>query len=415
MQLSTLYNIFVRDFRKQSLRIGLTIVALAWGTLSIMLLLGFGEGMHQQMSENQAGIGTGISVIWGGNTSMPYKGLGRGRKIWFHAGDGEYLKQLIPELEAVGEEYHRWGVRVRWADKVMTQHINGVEPVYEDIRNIVPRVGGRMVNEIDIELKRRVAFIGWETARDIFGDVDPVGETIYLQDLPFTVIGVLVEKNQWNSYSGQDQSTIFIPTTTFVAVFGDPYLDNMVFKPRDLDQMDMVKERVTEALAARYKFHPDDESALSIWDIAESMREFNAMLIGIKIFLGIIGGLTLLIASVGVANIMYVSIKERTREIGIKMAVGARKSYILIQFLIEALLITATGGFIGMMLAYVATETFQRVDIQADWVEWLGKPTISADIGIIVVAILGVMGLIAGFFPALRAASVSPVESLRYE
>jgi putative ABC transport system permease protein len=168
-------------------------------------------------------------------------------------------------------------------------------------------------------------------------------------------------------------------------------------------------------LGQKYKFDPTDKRALGIWDVAENQRETDNVLLGIKIFLGIIGGLTLLIAAVGVANIMYVSIKERTREIGIKMAVGARRSYILTQFLLEAILITFTGGFLGMFISVAATEAFKRVDIESEVLAFMGRPTISIEIGLVVVGILGIMGIMAGLFPAMKAASVSPVESLRYE
>jgi len=168
-------------------------------------------------------------------------------------------------------------------------------------------------------------------------------------------------------------------------------------------------------MGAKYKFDPADDNALSIWDVAASEKEFDNMLFGMKVFLGIIGGLTLIIASVGVANIMYVAIKERTREIGIKMAVGARKAIILWQFLLEALLIVFVGGVGGITISYVLTEGFKRVPIESEVMDFMGRPTISLEIGLIVVIILGVMGLFAGLFPALRAASVSPVESLRYE
>ncbi|MBI5267483.1 MAG: FtsX-like permease family protein, partial [candidate division Zixibacteria bacterium] len=214
---------------------------------------------------------------------------------------------------------------------------------------------------------------------------------------------------------GMDQDKLTIPLTTFEAVFGDPYLDNIIYKPRDVHQMKVAEQHVKEVLGAKYKFDPKDERAVWVWDVAENQREMDNILTGIKIFLGIIGALTLLIASVGVANIMYVSIKERTREIGIKMAVGARRSYILTQFLIEALLITFTGGFLGMAISIGATEGFKRIPIKSDVLDFMGRPDISLEIGLTVVIILGVMGLVSGFFPALKAASVSPVESLRYE
>ena len=225
----------------------------------------------------------------------------------------------------------------------------------------------------------------------------------------------MIDKMQMSSYSGSDEDVAAIPNTTFKMIFGDPWLDNIVYQPYDVADMEEVRAGVREAMAARYKFDPEDERALGTWDYAAGAREFNNMLMGIKIFLGIIGGLTLFIAGVGVGNIMYVSIRERTREIGIKMAVGARKSYILVQFLMEAIIITFGGGFVGLSISYVLTEGLQRVPIESDVLDFMGRPTISWEIGLIVIAILGTMGLVSGFFPALKASSVSPSESLRYE
>ena len=415
MNITVLYNIFVRDFKNQRKRILLTLFALGWGTISIMLLLGFGEGLHQALTINQRGMGEGIVIVWPGSTSMAYQGLPKGRAIHFLPEDVEYLKERMPELEQVGAEYHRWNVETRHSDVVLSEHIVGLTPNYEIMRNHTPDMGGRMINQLDCDRKRRVAFLGWSLATRIFGDDDPIGQQFMVQNLPFTVVGVMKEKLQMGNYNGMDEDKLCIPWTTFVSVFGDPYIDNFVLKPKDPTQIVPVTRKLYEVLGAKYRFNPDDEETLGIWDTVSGAKEFNNILIGIKVFLGIIGGLTLLIAGVGVANIMYVSIKERTREIGIKMAVGARKSYVLFQFLFEALMITFLGGFGGMSISYILTEAFKRVPIESEVMDMMGRPTISLEIGVIVVMILGLMGLAAGFFPALKAASVNPVESLRYE
>jgi putative ABC transport system permease protein len=302
------------------------------------------------------------------------------------------------------------------------------------MRNHIPAIGGRMINDLDMKYKRRVVFLGNKLAERLFSDKpqneelwfqespeakriqqEAIGKQILINGIPFTVVGVQIHKMQMNSYSGMDADKASIPGTTFEAIFGDPYLDNIIYMPNEVNQMKDVEKKVYEVLGQKYKFDPKDERALGIWDVAENQRETDNVMTGIKIFLGIIGGLTLLIAAVGVANIMYVSIKERTREIGIKMAVGARRSYILTQFLLEAILITFTGGFLGMFISLGITEGFKRIDIQSEVLAFMGRPTISWDIGFVVVAILGVMGIMAGLFPAMKAASVSPVESLRYE
>ncbi len=406
---------FVRDFRKQRKRITLTLVALGWGTISIMLLLGFGEGLKQQLTKNRRGFGEGMVIVWGGNTSIPFKGLGKGRSINLTQEDVDYLKKRLPELEYVVGEYSRWGVKIRYRDNVVSEHVTGIYPEHEFLRAHIPEMGGRMINELDMKLRRRVVFLGDDLKKRLFGDEDAVGKRVFINSVPFTVVGVMRHKMQMNSYGGMDENKASIPATTFATVFGYRYLNLIIYKPRSYDNMKAIERRVYEVLGSKYKFDPNDKQALWLWDVVESQKQFNKVLIGIQIFLGIIGFLTLLIAGVGVANIMYVSIKERTREIGVKMAVGARRSYILYQFLMEALLITFLGGAGGIAISYVLTESFKRVPLQSDVFNFLGRPTLSFEIGVIVVVILSVMGILSGLFPAMRAASVSPVESLRYE
>jgi len=405
----------MRDFRKQKKRITLTLVALSWGTISIMLLLGFGQGLHDQLTINDRGLGEGLVILWGGTTSKPYKGLGKGRPIEFTEDDIEYLARKMPELKYVGGEYSRWGIAIKYEDKVLSEHVTGITPNYKEMRNHIPQMCGRMINDDDINLRRRVAFLGFELKNRLFGDKDAIGQQITLNNIPFTVIGVEIKKNQMNMYSGPDEDKASIPLTTFSEVFGRRSLETLIYAPYTLDNMKAVEKRVFEVMGSKYKFDPADERALSVWNVVEGQKEMNNMLLGIQIFLGIIGGLTLLIAGVGVANIMYVSIKERTREIGIKMAVGARKSYILTQFLFEALLITFLGGLFGMSVSYILTEGFKRIPIKSDVLDFMGRPTISWEIGLIVITILGILGGLAGLFPAIKASSVNPVESLRFE
>jgi putative ABC transport system permease protein len=274
MKPAIIYNVFIRDFKKQRKRITLTLLALCWGTLSIMLLLGFGEGLQQQMTIVGKGMGDGIAIMWGGQTSIPYKGMGKGRPIRFYADDIEYLRKTMPELEMVGGEISMWGVRIKYKDNLVSEHVVGVTPNYEIMRNMIPEAGGRMINEKDMKLTRRVAFLGDNLKERLFGAEEAVA--------------------------------------TAATMYGTPRIQNIVYKPADLSQNAAVERRMFEVLGAKYRFDPDDDRALSVWDTVEGKREFTKLLIGVKIFLGIIGGLTLLIAGVGVANIMYVSIRERS-------------------------------------------------------------------------------------------------------
>lgn len=414
MGIITVLRMFGRDFRKQRKRIFLTLVALGWGTISIMLLLAFGEGLHRQLMTNQRGMGESIGVLWGGQTSIPFKGLGKGRPIHFRFEDPDYIKGRIPDIIRIGGEYHRNAV-IKYNDKVLSEHMSGVNPDFVEMRAHIPDAGGRMIDELDMQLQRRVVFLGDVLKENLFGDEDAIGKRITVDNIPFTVVGVEIPKLQMGCYQGMDENKLSIPSTTFKAIYGHRYLSNIVYQVAEPSKMKDVERQLYEVLGAKYKFDPKDDRTLGIWDTVEGARELNNMMIGIKIFLGIIGGLTLLIAGVGVANIMYVSIKERTREIGIKIAVGARKSYVLLQFLLEALMITFLGGAGGMLVSWMLTEGFKEMSIDSEVLEFMGRPTISLEIGFTVVIILGVIGLASGFFPALKAASVNPVESLRYE
>ncbi len=260
MQITILYNIFIRDFRKQKKRIALTLIALAWGTISIMLLLGFGEGLHQQLTLNKKGMGENIMVIWAGQTAKAYKGMGVGRPIRFFPEDIEYLKKTVPELIEVGGEYDRWGVRVERGDRVFSEHVNGVTPNYENIRNFIPQSGGRMINDLDMKNRRRVAFIGWELKERLFDEgEDPIGQKINLNSVPYIVVGIMKEKLSMGNYNGMDFDRLVIPLTTFKATFGDPYLDNIVCQLAKGEDSEAIETKIFETMGAKYKFDPTDD------------------------------------------------------------------------------------------------------------------------------------------------------------
>ena len=384
-----------------------------------MLLLAFGEGLRTQFSINVNGMGEGIVILWGGQTSVAFQGYGKGRRIPLLPEDVDYLKGRMPELEIVAGEYIRWGAPIKYKDKIISERVNGLYPCYQQLRNFIPEMGGRMVNDLDMIYRRRVAFIGNLAKNRIFGQDTPldqvIGEMIYIYETPYTVVGVMKPKIQMSSYQGDDGDVIAIPATTFHTILGDPYLDNIIFKPKDGFSFKDIERRLFEVMGAKYRFSPDDDRALSTWDVVEEREVVMGIFIAIEIFLGFIGCLTLLVAAVGVANIMYVSIRERTREIGIKMAVGARRMFVLMQFIIEALGITFTGGLVGMAGAFFLTEIFKRIPIESEVLSFMGRPSVSMEIGFMVTIILAMLGFLAGLFPAMKAASINPNEALRYE
>ena len=401
--------------KKQRKKITLTTLAIAWGTFSIVMLLAFGEGLKRQMSKAHHGLGKGIVIMWGGQTTIPYQGLGKGRRIRFTEEDVELLKKRVPEIKNVGGEYSRWGVSITYGKKTLTERVNGLYPCYEEMRTHYPERGGRFVNDLDLKYKRRVVFLGNNLKERLMGNEEAIGKIILVNNIPFTVIGVMQDKLQMGMYGGPDEDKASIPATTFKAIWGHNYFNVLVYQVKDSDQADQVEKKVYKVLGAKHKFDPEDERALSIWDAVNQEKEFNKGIIGITIFLGVIGGMTLLIAGVGVANIMYAAVKQRTREIGIKMAMGAKRRDIMSQFILESLIIAFFGGGVGIIFTSLIVKILQAIPVEQEGLQFLGKPTISWDVMIVTIVVLGLVGLLSGFFPSRRAATVNPVESLRYE
>lgn len=391
-------------------------MAIAWGTISIILLLSFGEGMKRALNRAQHGLGEDIVIMWGGQTSIPYQGLGKGRRIRFTDEDVELLKKRVSQIELISGEYVRWGISFTYKKNTVSQRVTGVYPSFKDMRAHYAEIGGRFIDDLDMKNKRRVIFLGDELKKKLFGEKEEaIGKTIILNNIPFTVIGVMIKKMQMSMYQGPDEDKATIPATTFQAIFGHKYLNNIVYKPKDASKAKKVEKEIQKILGGKYKFDPADDKALSLWDVIEGQETFDKVLLGFHIFLGIIGGMTLLIAGVGVANIMYVAVKERTREIGIKMALGAKRFHIMSQFILESLLIAILGGGLGIVISVIIIKIWGAIPMQADWMQWLGKPVIDMEIAVITGVILGAIGILSGIFPSRKAASVNPVESLRYE
>jgi putative ABC transport system permease protein len=287
---------------------------------------------------------------------------------------------------------------------------------YGDARKHFPKAGGRFINPDDENEKRRVVFLGNEMAKDIFGSEEPLGKTILINNSPFTVIGVMQRKRQSSTYGGPDATHAVIPQSTFKAVLGNDRVNVVVFRVKKSADMDAALVHLSQVLGPRLGFDPEDSHAFGVWNTVEGQKMSGKILTGLEIFFGIIGALTLIIGGVGVANIMYAVVKERTREIGVKMALGARPRWITGPFVLEATLYTFLGGTVGIAIALVIVTLLSLIPLDSSEVMgYLGHPRISVAIGAVTTAILGTIGLAAGYFPARRAAAVDPAETLRYE
>ncbi len=413
--LSVILHLFARSARLQKKRATLTIASIAWGTVTILLLLAFGEGLKRQLSSNERAMGENLAIHWPGETSKVRKGLPEGRPIRPRIDDITALRERLPECEVWGEMRNS-RTNMTYGRKTVNGQLSGTSWIYGDPRKHYPRAGGRFLNARDEEEKRRVVFLGYELAEDIFGKEEPVGKTLLVNNFPFTVIGVMQKKTQTNAYGGQDKNHAVIPITTFKALFGRDRLWVLVLHTQRAEDMEAALAHANEVMAARYGYDPKDDHVWGIWNTVKSQATGQKIRVGMEIFFGIIGALTLVIGCVGVANIMYAVVKERTKEIGVKMALGARRGWITGPFLLEGMLYTFVGGLAGAAIAIVVVTLLDLIPQEgARVLQFLGKPTLSWPIGAATVAILGAAGLLAGYFPARRAAAIDPAATLRYE
>ena len=412
---SVVAHLFLGSALLQKKRATLTIASIAWGTVTILLLLAFGEGLKRQLSKNEQAMGENLAIHWPGETSKVWKGLPEGRPIRPRIDDIAMLRERLPECDVWGE-MRSGRTAFTYGRKTVNASLAGVNWIYGDFRKHYPRPGGRFLNARDEEEKRRVVFLGYELAEDIFSKEDPVGKTLLINNAPFTVIGIMQKKTQSSSYGSQDRRHAVIPITTYKALVGRDKLWVLVLHTKKLEDMEGALARANEVMAAKYGYDPKDEHVWGIWNTVKGQEMSAKIFLGMEIFFGIIGALTLIIGCVGVANIMYAVVTERTREIGVKMALGARRGWITAPFLLEGLIYTFLGGLSGGAIAIVIVTLLGLIPQEGVQVlEFMGKPTLSWPIGAATVVILGTAGMLAGYFPARRAAAIDPAATLRYE
>ena len=405
---------FYHDLKVQKTRVFLTTFAITWGTIAIVLMMAFGQGFHFRIRTSMLNAGNQLIRVWGGQTSIKFRGLSEGRWIRFKEEDAILLKQSIPQIKEIAPSYGRY-IRLRNGDRTASTFLEAVFPNFEILRTFYPKAKGRFLNDRDLELKRRVIYLGSEVSEEVFGDEDPVGKLVALDGVPFTVVGVMQKKLQMGMNEGPDDRRVIIPFTTFESLYPHRYLRMISVQPETLADTKHIREQIYETLGRKLRFDPKDENALALWDMVTDLKEMDQVFVGIKIFLGVVGGLTLLVAGVGVANIMYVVVKERTREIGIKKAVGAKSRHIVFQFVLESLLIAIIGGILGIVFSWGIVQLFSLLPQENMSIAYLGIPEISRTVLYTTIFILGLIGIVAGVFPAYRAARMDPVESLRYE
>ncbi|MBI2678596.1 MAG: ABC transporter permease [Candidatus Koribacter versatilis] len=396
----------------------LTMLGIVWGLTSVVLLLGYGEGLGKEIIVADQGIGNAVIHLWGGQTSMQAGGQRAGKRVRFKYEDIDAIRDEVPSVKAVSAEADDT-VGFKVGSRVVSNTVKAIDLPYGPMRRLDIEEG-RYFNEADYVEHRHVMVLGPDAAKKIFGTQPALGLTATVQGQTFEVIGILRRKIQDSSNNCQDNSCVFMPYATVRDLLDMHDPDMILFQPVDRTQNKQTLLAVRTVLGRIHGFDPKDEKAVPDWDTIENSQEMRNFTLGLDVLLGLIGALTLGVGGVGVMNIMLVSVTERTREIGLRKALGARPRQILFQFLVEALVLTFLGGVVGMLVATALAYAIPPMPLYSDLYKTAnseGDILLRPSVMVMTVSfiVLALVGITSGFWPALKAAKMNPIEALRYE
>jgi putative ABC transport system permease protein len=397
--------------RRNKLRTFLTSLSVAWGIFMLVLLLGAGQGLRNSVTDKFKDDAVNSLWVYGGSTTVPHEGHGVGRRIVFDDDDYDLFRDQVPELEHLTGRFRMRGrdVFVSHGAKTSAFEIRSVHPDHQFLENTLI-TKGRFLNDRDLDDNRKVAVIGIRVAEFLFGRADPMGKWIKLNGIQFKVVGV------FEDVGGEgEMRKLYIPITTARAAFaGGRTIHQLMFTVGDTspDESRKIEEHVRQLLAKRHNFSPDDHRAVRVRNNLERLEEVTEIFDYIRLFVWIVGIGTIIAGIVGVSNIMLISVKERTKEIGVRKALGATPISIISLILQESIFLTAVSGYVGLVSGVGLLE-FASTHLPDN--EYIRDPQVDLRVAISAMILLVVCGAIAGFFPARKAASVNPVVALRDE
>jgi ABC-type antimicrobial peptide transport system permease subunit len=408
-----------RNLKMNKLRSTLSMLGITWGIISVVVLASFGSGIREMLHTRMTKIGEGIVFVSPGRTSKPFGGYKAGRRVRFEMRDIEAIRLQCPSVALVIPVTRRYFI-VKHGTEARDTDIRGVVPEARFLRRIEIEEG-RFINQDDVRRYRRFCVLGGEIKERLFRQDQTVGETVKIGGVRFKVIGVAKKKgNTMVNVGSREDYQVYIPITTHMNILsGSRYLEWIQFKPKSPELASKAVEEVKRTLASIHDFAPTDAAmglstltgAIWIFDLAQFVGMMEMVGIAMSVFFGAVSVITLSIGGVGVMNIMRVAVIERTREIGVRKALGAKRRDILLQFLFEALVITFIGGFIGFLISITLIFGYNQLPLP----EMAPPGDLSFTVLLWSMAVMVTVGLVSGVVPARKAASVDPVESLRYE
>ncbi|HHC6464112.1 TPA: ABC transporter permease [Vibrio parahaemolyticus] len=418
-----------QEMAAEKLRLGLTILAVAWATLCIAAMLAVGEGIRQGVLKTAQNGNGNLIYLTGGMATVDHGAFHQGKFLTLKMDDSEVVRAL-PDVKSVAPTA-KWKERITVGDRSSWQEPLAVTSEFQSMTNLMPMAGGRWLNPLDQKETRKVVVLGYELAADLFNpnedfswfatvtlQVNPVGQKIKIGNEEFTVVGVLEKNSAQIELGDLINYSSFVPLATWKRFHVNGEIGGINVQPQaDVDREALAKT-IRQVIARKYGASVSDEQVVQVDDMFLKQKSMQQFLIGLQSFLGIIGFVTLAVAGVGIANVMYATVKRSTRDIGVRMAVGATPTAIRMHYLVQSLLTMMMGGALGLGVTYALVSAISSIPLEGNaFYEQLGKPVpeLSWVVVAIVILTLVIIGVASAWLPANRAAKVSPLEALQSE
>jgi len=407
----------LESFRAHKMRMFLTMFGIVWGIASVILLVGLGRGFSVDSKKRMQTLGKDLVIVWGGRTSSQVGGLAAGREVSLTIEDARLVRDECYQVKNVSPELRRSVPEVSQFNSA-NRGVVGMWPYYQQFRSLLLSEG-RLLTDEDEREARRVVILGDAARQQLFSGQPAVGAALSIKGVPYSVIGLLQKKKQNSNYSGPDNDYLYAPYSAVARDFPPPqkpgivrgYLDDIVFEVADPEEHEEAVLQVRRTLGRIHHFDPKDKDALFIWDTMEGAKLVENIFNVMTTFFACVAIITLCLGGIGVMNIMLVSVTERTREIGVRKAIGATRRDILRQFFAESAILTMVSGVLGLTFGVGACVAMTVIPLP----DFVPHPIVSPISIIASVLTLSIITLTAGMYPAQRAAEMAPVDSLRYE